>query len=156
GWHALTGRSPNRSWLLRWLAFWLVLGPLTLRPVQAAYEVPDPAYNPPTHYYDTASGTGFTLRTNLHNIISAGFTARTYGQARWAFGSGGTDTQGTHPGGFLDMDPANSNNIIRIYTHDSVNGTWANGAAGTFNREHLWPKAWLNLTSSQVDNNYSG
>ena len=48
----------------------------------------------------------------------------------------------------------NSNNILLVYNRASVNGTWDAGV--TFNREHVWPKSLLNLTSSQVSNTYSG
>ena len=34
----------------------------------------------PSDYYDTATGTGFTLKTQLKDIISNGHTARTYDQ----------------------------------------------------------------------------
>jgi endonuclease I len=123
--------------------------------LQAAYEAPTVvAYNEPTTYYNTATGTGLTLRGNLHNIISAGFTMRTYGDSRWAMGSGGTDSQGTHPGGEIDQDPNNLSNIRLIYTNTSIPGTWDLGA--TWNREHVWPKSWLNLTSDQVGNSYHG
>src|SRR5438046_2145402 len=59
--------------------------PVVLR---AQYEPPIPAYNAPTHYYDAATGAGFTLRTNLHNIISTGFRGVSYGDQRYAMGTG--------------------------------------------------------------------
>ncbi len=121
----------------------------------AAYEVPNnTAYNAPTTYYDTAAGTGLTLRGNLHTITSANFTMRSYGDTRWAMGSGGTDSDGTHPGGELDQDPNNPNNIRLVYNGASIPGTWDLG--NTWNREHVWPKHWLNLTSAQVGNTYKG
>ncbi len=48
-------------------AVWTLAALLGCRMVQAAYEAPNAAYNAPTHYYDTAAGTGITLQTNLHN-----------------------------------------------------------------------------------------
>ena len=138
-------------------AVWIIIALLGCRAAQAAYEVPTvTAYNAPTTYYSTAIGSGLTLRGNLHNIISANFTMVSYGNSRWAMGSGGTDSAGTHPGGEIDQDPNNPNNIRLIYTNTSVSGVWAQGVNGTWNREHVWPKNWLNLTSSQVSNTYKG
>lgn len=119
--------------------------------VRAAYEVPNPAYAPPTTYYSTATGTGLTLRTNLHNIISANFTMRSYGDSRYAMAT--KDVNGTFKVS-IDQDPNNPNNIILIYNHASIPGTWDAGA--TWNREHVWPKFWLDVTSDQVSNTYKG
>ena len=46
-----------------------------LRQARAAdgYEVPNTAYDAPAGYYNTATGTGTTFRTNLHNIITSGY-----------------------------------------------------------------------------------
>ena len=63
------------------------------------YEVPNSAYDAPASYYNTATGTGTTLRTNLHNIITSGFTGENYGDARSILP-------------VLWQDPANSNNMI--------------------------------------------
>ncbi len=99
------------------------------RSALAGYEVPDPAYNPPANYYNAATGTGNTLRTNLHNIISSGFTQQSYANARFAL----ADT---------DKDPNNSNNILTVYDRTSVSNVWDSGA--TWNREHLWPASRIN------------
>ena len=105
-----------------------------------AYEPPNPAYNPPANYYNAATGTGTTLLNSLHGIVAA-MTSVTYGDARYAFA-------------LTDADPNHSGNILLVYNNASVPGTWDVGV--TFNREHLWPKYWLNLTSDQVSNTYSG
>src|SRR5207245_1967786 len=57
-------------------------------------------------------------------------------------------------GGLEDIDPNNSSNVLLVYNRASVNGQWDAGV--TWNREHVWPKFWLNLTSSQVTNTYVG
>jgi endonuclease I len=105
-----------------------------------AYEAPNPAYNPPASYYNAATGTGTTLLNSLHTIVSS-MTSLTYGDARYAFAK-------------TDADPATLGNIKLAYTNTSVSGTWDQGM--TFNREHVWPKYWLNVTSDQVDNDYKG
>jgi hypothetical protein len=55
----------------------------------------------------------------------------------------------------LDADPNNSNNILLVYNRASISGQWDGGSSISFNREHVWPKHWLNLTSAQVDNGYT-
>ena len=88
---------------------------------RGSYEVPNPAYAPPTGYYNTATGTGDVLKANLKSIISTGFVARTYGDARYAFA-------------LLNQDPNNPGNILLVYNDASVPSTWDSGV--TFSREH--------------------
>jgi endonuclease I len=120
--------------------------------LQAAYEAPNPLYNPPTNYYNPALGTGLTLRSNLHTIISTGFVGRSYGDSRWNMAT--VDSDGVTKKTSIDQDPNNPNNIILIYNNASIPGTWDAGA--TWNREHEWPKHWLGVTSAQVSNTYIG
>jgi endonuclease I len=80
-------------------------------------------FDPPPNYYATATGTGATLKNNLHNIIR-GHTVRSYDQMRQALP-------------VVDRDPSNSSNLILIYTGTSVTGSWDGGV--TWNREHSWP-----------------
>ncbi len=105
----------------------------------ADYEPPNPAYNAPTSYYDSATGTGTVLKNNLKNIISTGFHARTYGDARYAFA-------------ILDKDPNNPSNILLVYNRASVPSVWDAGV--TYNREHLWCVSWLGMDTPS--NGYSG
>jgi endonuclease I len=105
---------------------------------RGAYEPPNPAYNPPVGYYNGATGTGTTLRTTLHNIITAGFNSISYGDARFALA-------------ITDQDPNNPSNILLVYNRASVSGTWDAGA--TWNREHLWPQSKLGVS---VSNTYKG
>jgi endonuclease I len=116
----------NNSFVKPVLAF--AIGLLLVQAVRAAYEAPNSAYNAPTHYYDTASGTGTTLKTSLHNIISTGFTGRTYGDFRFA-------------SAILDQDPNNPNNILLVYNRASVSNIWDSGV--TWSREHTIPVSWL-------------
>ncbi len=125
----------------------------------AQYQAPLAAYAPPTTYYNAATGTGFTLRTNLRSIISTGFTGRSYGESRYAMGTGqlgGTPTTG----GGEDLDPNNLTTMLFAYNRGSNNGKWDGGT--TWNREHVWPKFLMGLSPSQnggatiVDNAYVG
>ena len=48
----------------------LVVVAVALSVARGDYQPPDPAYAPPDGYYNGTTGTGPTLRTNLHNIIA--------------------------------------------------------------------------------------
>src|SRR4051812_25563630 len=109
-------------------------------------------YDPPANYYSAATGTGATLKSQLVTITSTGFVSRTYGDARYEYGTG--SLANGSPGGLIEMDPLNSGSMLLVYNRGTNNGQWDSGL--TWNREHVWPKHWLNLTSSQVDNSYSG
>ncbi|HUO10707.1 MAG TPA: endonuclease [Phycisphaerae bacterium] len=114
----------------------------------AAYEAPDPAFNPPAGYYAGATGTGDTLRLNLHTIISANFTGISYGDAR-------ADLP------IMWTDPANSLNMILVYDHTSIVKPTGGSIPGweysnnvlVWNREHIWPQSWLGVS---VGNSYVG
>ncbi len=91
------------------------------------------AYDAPAGYYSAATGSGATLKTQLHGIID-GHTERSYDQLR-------SDLQIT------DVDPNNSSRIMLIYnnrvsiakpTGGSILG-WDAGV--TWNREHSWPQS---------------
>lgn len=93
-------------------------------------------YDPPPDYYLTATGTGATLKAQLHNIISKdywnGFMSSTSHHVR-SYDAAKTALQIT------DLDPNNSSNLILIYTGVSVAKVW--DAGNTWNREHQWPNA---------------
>ncbi len=116
----------------------LVVVAVALSVARGDYQPPDPAYAPPVGYYNGAVGTGTTLRTNLHNIISTGYHGISYGDARFALA-------------ITDQDPNNSSNILLVYNRASVSGTWDTGV--TWNREHLWPQSKLGVS---VSNSYIG
>ena len=53
-----------------------------------------------------------------------------------------------------DTDPMNSNNMITLYSRDSISGAWD---ASVWNREHVWCKSLSNgLYTSVVDNSPRG
>jgi endonuclease I len=89
---------------------------------------------PPIHYYDAAIGkTGSVLKSALQSIIR--------GQTVIPYDSAGTDTWAALK--ILDQDPANSNNVILIYSGFSVpKSDQYNGTTGTWEREHLWPQSY--------------
>ncbi len=102
-------------------------------------------YDAPTNYYDSATGSGATLKNQLHNIID-NHTVLSYNQAR-------SSLQVT------DRDPNDADNIILVYNRVSldvsglINGSgipgWDGGAS--WNREHVWPRS-RGIDSSGADN----
>ncbi|WP_462280713.1 endonuclease, partial [Salinivirga cyanobacteriivorans] len=90
----------------------------------------------PSTYYDGISGTGYTLKTNLHNLID-GHNSRTYDQL-W------TDMQSTDNDGVYEGD----NTVLDMYSEnptgaDPYNFTWVTNQCGNYsgegscyNREH--------------------
>jgi endonuclease I len=90
----------------------------------------------PSGYYDSAAGlSGASLRQELHNIID-GHTEKSYDYLWTAFAS--TDIRSS----------LGSDYIWCMYTeqefhHDEDQSAGTN-LAGTYNREHSWPKSWAN------------
>jgi endonuclease I len=77
-------------------------------------------------YYDGAEDLeGELLKAFLHDLID-NHTVISYGDLRDALQDS-------------DEDPNNPNNIILLYSGDSINSAWDSGA--TWNREHVWPKS---------------
>jgi endonuclease I len=82
----------------------------------------------PGDYYAAAEGkTGAALKAALHSIIS-NQTKLSYDQVWNAL----KDT---------DQDPANSNNVILIYSGRSQSKTTNGGDPDDWNREHVWAKS---------------
>ena len=80
-------------------------------------------------YYASAIGkTGPALHTELHRIISSGVTTLTYDQVWTAL----KDT---------DQDPANTNNVVEVYSGRSIAKSDNGGGVDQWNREHVWAKS---------------
>nr|BFF21045.1 endonuclease [Promicromonospora thailandica] len=87
-----------------------------------------PAADVPAGYYDSAEGlTGEALKAELNDIISDA-DALSYSQV-WD-GLKATD-----------QDPANSNNVILLYSGQSRAKSLNGGDVGDWNREHVWAKS---------------
>ncbi|QLY39855.1 DUF5011 domain-containing protein [Hujiaoplasma nucleasis] len=86
-------------------------------------------------YYDDAEGLqGTALEQALHTIISD-YTYVTYDDARYILDE-------------TDQDPNNPNNVILVYTQQSVDGEWyCPSGSCTWNREHVWPQSLLGYDS---------
>jgi endonuclease I len=91
------------------------------------------AYDPPANYYNTATGTGTTLKQQLNDIID-NHTVLSYDSAR-------SNLQVT------DADPAQPGHIITVYDRTSLNVTGLNASGipgwdpNVWNREHTWPRS---------------
>ena len=82
----------------------------------------------PNGYYNTAENkSDQALRSALHNIIDDHIEY--YYHSCWDI------LQES------DVDPLNSNNVILIYTRESVNGSQEYNGGGGWNREHVWAKS---------------
>ena len=95
---------------------------------------------PPAGYYNAATGTGYTLKTQLHNIIKTGHTARQYCQL-W------TDFQST--------DKRPDDKVWDMYSTcnftfgtDQDNGTGGSAECQKYNREHTFPQSWFGSSVS--------
>ncbi len=84
------------------------------------------------YYEDAQDLIGEPLMLALRIIINSGFIGRDYGSARYALDDS-------------DKDPANSSNVILVYSMISVSGVWDGGA--TWNREHVWPQSLLGVSA---------
>ncbi|WP_329165741.1 endonuclease [Streptomyces sp. NBC_01717] len=80
-----------------------------------------------TYYQDALGKTGTQLKSALHSIISVQ-TKISYSQVWDALKS-------------TDQDPANSSNVILLYTGRSEPKSDNGGAVGQWNREHVWAKS---------------
>lgn len=103
----------------------LLIAAVLLVTVSALQAQVDP-WAPPATYYNAATSTGATLKSQLHNIMKSGHIQRTYGDFRFS--------AAVH-----DRDPANASRILLVYDRSSVSATWDAGA--TWNREHIWPQS---------------
>jgi endonuclease I len=91
-------------------------------------------FSPPADYYLTATGTGATLKSQLHNIISKNYWNGFLNSSTHMVRSYDAAKSGLQ---VTDLDVNNANNLILIYTGVSVPKSWDSGA--TWNREHSWP-----------------
>lgn len=87
-----------------------------------------------TYYAPAIGRTGSALRTSLHDIIDD-HTKLSY-DAVW------TALKDT------DQDPANSANVIELYTGRSISKNSNGGSTGNWNREHVWAQSRGGFTTS--------
>ena len=87
-------------------------------------------------YYNSAEGLyGDDLESELRNIIDSDVNTLSYSQAWDVLQES-------------DEDPDNPDNVILVYTRDSVNGP---ATYPTWNREHVWPQSKLESSGAKTD-----
>jgi endonuclease I len=108
----------------------------------------------PGDYYDTATGSGYTLKTQLKTIITAGHVDRGYSTLYIGYQTTDNDSFYEDDDTVLDMyseDPAGADPYN--FAHDTNGGTAPGDACGgsaptaendCYNREHLFPQGFFN------------
>lgn len=99
----------------------------------------------PAGYYDTATGSGYTLKTQLKAIITSGHSDQGYGALYNAYISTDNDSFYENDNTVLDMysenptgpDPYN-------YTHNDRKCGNYNSENDCYNREHIFPQGFFN------------
>lgn len=102
---------------------------------------------PPEGYYDTATGNGFQLKTQLHNIIKD-HQVRLYNELWAVFPDSDADFYYDHDGTVLDIyseNPAGADPYTySFFVHQCGN---FNAEGQCYNREHLMPTSVFNGAS---------
>lgn len=102
----------------------------------------------PVGYYNTATGTGFVLKTQLYNKISPHNTV-SYGSGLWSL----FQTSDDRPDGYVWEIYSNCNFIFGTVANGGQqdDGTLGTAECQRFNKEHTFPKSWFGAsTSSQM------
>ncbi|MHB0754920.1 endonuclease [Polaribacter sp. M15] len=102
----------------------------------------------PTDYYNTATASGYTLKTQLKNIISNGHIDQGYGALYDAYETSDTDSFYENDNSVLDMYSENPNGTDSYnYQHGSRNCGNYNSENDCYNREHIFPQGFFNSQS---------
>ncbi|MFJ2172885.1 endonuclease I family protein [Streptomyces sp. NPDC087851] len=80
-----------------------------------------------TYYQNAIGKTGTALKSALHTIIKD--------QSKISYSAVWEALKNT------DQDPANSSNVIELYTGKSISKSSNGGNTGNWNREHVWAKS---------------
>jgi endonuclease I len=97
---------------------------------------------PPAGYYNTATGTGYTLKTQLYNIIN-GHNDRGYAGLYVTYTTSDKDFYYENNGTMLDMYTENPLGPECEFTYgvNQDDGTLGNNECERYNREHLVPQS---------------
>lgn len=99
----------------------------------------------PSGYYNSATGSGYTLKTQLKNIISAGHIDQGYGALYDAYETSDTDNFYENDNSVLDMYSENPNGTDPYnYQHGARNCGNYNSENDCYNREHIFPQGFFN------------
>lgn len=100
----------------------------TTSPTPTGTPTPAPTGSTSAYYAAAAGKSGDSLKTALHGIISSRVTTLSY-DAVW------------NALKVTDQDPANSSNVILLYSGISRSKSLNGGDTGDWNREHVWAKS---------------
>jgi endonuclease I len=105
----------------------------------------------PTGYYDTATGTGYTLKTQLRNIIANGYVTKSYDQLYDAYVTTDTDIFYENDNSVLDMYSENPTGTDHYNYQHYIRqcGTYTS-ENNCYNREHIFPQGFFNSLSPMV------
>ncbi|MDT0317307.1 endonuclease I family protein [Streptomyces millisiae] len=106
----------------------VLIAPPGLAAATATAAVPVVETQDDAYYADALGLTGEPLRDALHEIISTGVTTLSYSQVWEALK-------------VTDRDPANSANVVLLYTGQSRSASLNGGDVGDWNREHVWAQS---------------
>lgn len=97
---------------------------------------------PPAGYYNTATGTGYTLKTQLYNIIN-GHNDRGYAGLYVTYTTSDKDFYYENDGTMLDVYTEQPNGAECEFTYgvNQDDGTLGNNECERYNREHLIPQS---------------
>ncbi|TJY36155.1 endonuclease [Pontimicrobium aquaticum] len=100
----------------------------------------------PSNYYDTATGSGYTLKTQLYNIISNGHVDQGYGALYTAYQTTHNDDYYENDDTVLDFysenpTPSATNNDSYNYDHGVRTCGTYDSENDCYNREHLMPQS---------------
>lgn len=98
----------------------------------------------PANYYNNATGSGFTLKTQLKNIITSGHNERTYASLWTLYNSSLRDRYYEDDDSLMDIYSENPNGTdpYNFYnTNDQCGNAPSEGSC--YNREHLIPQSYF-------------
>lgn len=98
----------------------------------------------PPGYYNTATGTGYTLKTQLHNIIK-NHTEISYGDLWIEYENTDIDPNDGYIWDMYSENPTGTDSYNFTYSNDQC-GSYS-GESDCYNREHSFPKSWFNDAS---------
>ena len=94
----------------------------------------------PPEYYNSATGTGFPLKTQLYNKISP-HTTLVFGSGLWSL----FQTSDVRPDGYVWEIYSNCNFVFGTVANGGQqdDGTLGTAECQRFNKEHTFPKSWF-------------
>lgn len=104
----------------------------------------------PAGYYNTATGTGYTLKTQLYNIIK-GHTDRGYAGLWTTYQTSDRDNQYENDNSIIDVYSENPNGADPYVYSYGTNQCGTYGSEGDcYNREHMIPQSTFNNAAPMV------